>query len=519
MNEQVCTRMRFAILSLACFDVFSAVACGSADGLSVTGPLDSSVVADATTSAFDATNLVDSTTPLDAADATVPADASDDDAGSWDASAGLLFDYGALDGAILHADGGVYGWRELLGNDAVLVSDGGAVAPLYIPGALNGYPGVAGVSSPSALRSTRPVEWGDSMASTCFLVAKLGGPNYSFSTSTNANTGVYAYSYSTGFTNLSTSLESTSILPGQYQILTLVTDKAAYATLGMQVWSYWGRSRLGGTSQYVAFLDAGPGNEYVSNPLYLLNTPGLAQPTYETTLVRLRCYDARLTEPEIHAEQDALSAEYGLNASPPTRLLYWDGDSISSANNDTSEATPAHLVLDGAFPGYVMASFAYSGKFIGQGQALAHAAAQIGQLRAGIAKQYAVLWLGTNDLAFYATNTPSSVYADLSTYVSLLRSSGFTEVGVLTTLPRISYFDNGVTAAIFETERQAYNALIRGGATAGGYAVIDVGGDAVFGRVSDAANKVDYPDGTHPSTALGTTIYTQYLAPQLTAWN
>ena len=117
------------------------------------------------------------------------------------------------------------------------------------------------------------------------------------------------------------------------------------------------------------------------------------------------------------------------------------------------------------------------------------------------------IFMGTNDLGAGATG--AAIYSNLETYIADVVSSGYDFI-LYTTLPRSSFIDNSK-----ETERQAYNALIRENwMSLGALTLVDFDEEGFIGLESTVQNAAYYSDGTHP-TDLGYSIISGYAAPKI----
>lgn len=117
---------------------------------------------------------------------------------------------------------------------------------------------------------------------------------------------------------------------------------------------------------------------------------------------------------------------------------------------------------------------------------------------------------GLNDYAGGITN-PNTVYASILTYVAARKAAGAGFVIVLTMEDAQVFTPNST----FQTFRSTLNGLIRAGAVANGYTVMDIAADATMGCDGCASNTTYFRDGEHP-TAAGYTIFANYLNPILT---
>lgn len=126
-----------------------------------------------------------------------------------------------------------------------------------------------------------------------------------------------------------------------------------------------------------------------------------------------------------------------------------------------------------------------------------------------------ILWGGTNDL--YDSRTPAASYASLQNIVSMINASGFTNIAVVTCLPRDAS-GSAPGQTVWEAERQTFNALIRSGYGAAGadssVTVLDIGNDPTIGTPTAYMNTAYYPDNTHPYGAAAVAIISNnYMIP------
>jgi lysophospholipase L1-like esterase/sarcosine oxidase gamma subunit len=121
---------------------------------------------------------------------------------------------------------------------------------------------------------------------------------------------------------------------------------------------------------------------------------------------------------------------------------------------------------------------------------------------------------GTNDIA--TGTTGANLFANTTVpMVQYALANGYSKVYVLTILPRFNH------TAGQETERLAYNQLVRDGAAANNYTVVDFTTDAAFDAspsyTSDANNTAFFADGIHPNNA-GYAVMGTKLASVVNLW-
>lgn len=207
-------------------------------------------------------------------------------------------------------------------------------------------------------------------------------------------------------------------------------------------------------------------------------------------------YTRRLTDTEIQRVLSYLSATYGVSlVAPFTRNLVFDGDSLTVGYTGTGDSV-ASAFTDQILKQLPVTVKSYNVAVVGQtiAQMTADAATQVNPLvDAAVLKNTLVVWAGTNDIAA-TPGAPNTHYNNLVAYCTARRTAGY-KVAVLTCLPR------GAVAQ-FETDRQAFNTLIRNNWATFADALVDVGNDATIG-VAGAQNNVTYyqGDATHLNTA------------------
>lgn len=185
--------------------------------------------------------------------------------------------------------------------------------------------------------------------------------------------------------------------------------------------------------------------------------------------------------------------------STKTRLLVFDGDSLTAGGDTGAQATPLTLnypnqlvpLLDTTWEAY---NFGNSGSV--SATLLSNRPTFVDPLLNPIAYTSAtlVLWVGSNDVANNVT--PATAWANVQSYLSGAASAGWTRIGVLTVLPSTA-FNSGQ-----EANRQTLNASIRNGwKGAGASFLVDVGQDPYLGVPGAATNPLWFADGTHLTQA------------------
>lgn len=182
------------------------------------------------------------------------------------------------------------------------------------------------------------------------------------------------------------------------------------------------------------------------------------------------------------------------------RKIFFDGDSLfatSQGGDRTNESILAcYNGLTGTRPA---ASFnAVSAKTVAA--LIADFPNKIGQWSKP--NDIVVCNASTNSLAAY--QDPSLVFADIQTYVNLVKSYGLKIVYGTMTARTVSYGN-------MEADRLTLNTSIRGLNTLDG--VADPGANALFDSVADVSNGTYYTDGLH-MTSAGAIIYGQtFISP------
>ena len=111
-----------------------------------------------------------------------------------------------------------------------------------------------------------------------------------------------------------------------------------------------------------------------------------------------------------------------------------------------------------------------------------------------------VFWEGTNDIA-QNNASGATAYANIVTYCKARRAAGY-QVVVLSVLPRNSTTGTYNTPALFETQRQACNTLLRANWQTFASGFVDVGNDPAIGQAGQYTNTTYYSgDGIHLTNA------------------
>lgn len=119
---------------------------------------------------------------------------------------------------------------------------------------------------------------------------------------------------------------------------------------------------------------------------------------------------------------------------------------------------------------------------------------------------YLVIFAGTNDIFLNGT-TGANTWTLLQAYINARIAAGWTaaNICVVTMLPRQGQH---------ESDRTAYNNLIRSNAAGMGYKVADAGADATIGCAGCENNTTYYSDTIHP-TAAGHVIIANLISAVL----
>lgn len=203
-------------------------------------------------------------------------------------------------------------------------------------------------------------------------------------------------------------------------------------------------------------------------------------------------YSAALSDADVTAVKAALTSAYGLDYSQTT-LIVVEGDSISEGTSDTYMMNNIRQAL----PYINKDAHLYNLALHGTTAAIEYprrVAKFAGVAQAGATKKAVLFGLGSNDIN--NSTTASTLWTTLCLpYIQYLIGLGYAVV-VATLIPR------GAFTAPQETERLAYNDLVRNNAVAQGYVVADYCALPEFDAQADASNATYYfTDNTHPTSA------------------
>ena len=120
----------------------------------------------------------------------------------------------------------------------------------------------------------------------------------------------------------------------------------------------------------------------------------------------------------------------------------------------------------------------------------------------------ATVWAGTNNLYANSGDNENTTWTKLQVLCAAVRAAGF-KIVLVTMLPRDW---SAGTAGNTDTNRLAFNTLVRNGWSSIADALADVGADPTMGPTAAYSNLALYGDGVHP-TPLGYS----YLAPIITS--
>lgn len=141
-----------------------------------------------------------------------------------------------------------------------------------------------------------------------------------------------------------------------------------------------------------------------------------------------------------------------------------------------------------------------------------------GRYDSAFAKNVSVIFAGTNDIEGRASGTiagyGTTVFNTYTLpYIQAMQAAGFTKVLAATAIAR-TFTGSSTDKSEKETERLAYNQLIRDNAVANNYVVLDFAG---LSQMSDSTNATYFIDTVHPTRA-GYNIMGTYAEPIIGAW-
>jgi lysophospholipase L1-like esterase len=222
------------------------------------------------------------------------------------------------------------------------------------------------------------------------------------------------------------------------------------------------------------------------------STASGAQFNLRGEIYAIAIYAAALSDADAALVQAALKSAYGVDYSQAA-LIVVEGDSISEGTSDTYMMNNIRQAL-----AYVTKdAHVYNMAVHGTTAAIEYprrVAKFAGLSQAGATKKVVLFGLGSNDIN--NSTTAATLWTTYCLpYIQYLTGAGFAVV-VGTLIPR------GAFTAPQETERLAYNQLVRDNAAANGYVVCDYCALPEFDAQSDASSATYYfTDNTHPLTA------------------
>ncbi len=239
-------------------------------------------------------------------------------------------------------------------------------------------------------------------------------------------------------------------------------------------------------------------------------------------------YAGVLTDPEIAQIEAALATIFDVPLTAATRSVTFDGDSLTCGLNESgflrNLVRQTGPLLTGARP-YLM-DYGTSGITTGtlNGRKATTYTQLTGSLYASVTSKAYHLWIGTNDIEALASGLivggETTIYTNISTVVTYMtdptRFDTSGKVAVATIVPR-GWTGSTADQSQKEVVRINLNALIRAGASAGHYTVLDYGAIAALttgpgtAPPNDAAGNVNPPAaayyGTSTTTHINPTAY------------
>lgn len=412
--------------------------------------------------------------------------------------------------SLVNGSGTVATWMDIgpTGNN---LTASGSAKPAYVASAIAGLPGATFVAATPNQMSTASnftpgnalftaytvLDWtGTAQPSIVWETTANALANNGFLLATDGGSLAKPYSAATGGDIVSVS--------GSYGIITTLFDNIGTIT-GASVSMWQGPHLMGQQPQN------GVATNYAASELFMGARSGPTLPE-SMTISHLLGYNANHSTATVQSNIAFLEAKYGLAPSPAlNRVLFAIGDSLSSAYLQPTPWTSQIVFGVSKLPHTLLTNTSWPGKTLAG--AYAQRALDLAFVPSGYSAEGAIVFLGTNDAAASTTLTPAALYATLTSEVAYLLANGLSWVGVTTMIPRGGGFSGGVTSTTFETFRQTYNTLVRNGAVANGYTVIDWGGDPTIGDPANLTNTsvflVDEVHLTASSQVLGYTTYTE----------
>lgn len=180
------------------------------------------------------------------------------------------------------------------------------------------------------------------------------------------------------------------------------------------------------------------------------------------------------------------------------KIIFFEGNSLTAYDNN-STAVGGQYVAQKVYGNIIatkssiaMTSFAVSGRT----QTMINAAISTNitpNLNDG---DCIVLWEGTNDMSVNGLSA-ADAFAAVVTYVNTVKA-----LGAIVIVGTVAARDMVGDASDLMTRIDAYNVLVRAGASTYGYTVADIGASALFDTRADASNATYYKaDKIHMTTA------------------
>jgi len=429
---------------------------------------------------------------------------------------------------------------------ATLYAASGA-QPSYTATFLNGHAGVIGNGSSSWMASDASPNFAGQTATVYFVgtISTAQNPGIFLEQTTNSSTnsafgilnapGQYSTAQITSeMGGTSSGYNYQSVWTGSRssaQILTFTFDRSETEQNNNILGPQQETIRVGRNleSGYFSYSTTQAGN-FATGPINLFARSGTTYPV-AGTVARVLIYPVRHSQATQYGVIEYLAQEFGLLTTLPSRTILWSGDSISSSGTGTGDIQsftdllvfPGTSFSDGGtvpatYDGYQYNNYSFAGRTL-QDMAAHVSDEMVAGYRLGV-PNYAVIFGGTNDLAQSSSVTSTTLYGYVTTMVSALNTAGVSKIGITTMLPRCGSFAGGQSQSGFETVRQAFNTLIRNGALAGSFTLIDIGGDATIGAAGACTNTTYYqPDGVHPNWSTKVNIELPYFLTALAGWN
>lgn len=232
----------------------------------------------------------------------------------------------------------------------------------------------------------------------------------------------------------------------------------------------------------------------LSGILYSGRYPVLTQ-WYRGYISELYLWKQALDDSQMRGMCNYLLSEWSLSLPSPRQAICCCGDSLTYYTGSNSYVWP--LDIAGAMglaaqsfsiratPGVMLSWLVYTGDTFIDPMIDLNADTRLN-----------VIWAGTNDCAF--GDSGATVYAAMQSYCADRRAAGWNKILVLTMLPRSAAGDDADT----ETNRQAFNTLLRAGWSGFADALCDVAADSRIGDYGDEEDATYYAgDNVHLNEA------------------